>query len=185
MVKSHIKFNLKSEMTLSPLTPFPAPLHSVLPPPLTAQPSFLCLQRVFAWILALIIHCFQRTQWIPIHSYCESPSSRLIATPKVINFILGDVPANVNDRRSPMTPKLRFNLLAALSEPLQARWDYAARFRSLLSVLLICTLNNITYGFLPTKKKTFTKCIDYGPVFPEGAMATVNVKIITWNISAI
>ncbi len=89
----------EAKLTFWPLTRFMPPLYSAFTP----QPSFPCLQR----ILSLIIHCFRRTPWIPIPSYCRAPSSRLIAAPKVINFIPGDVPTNVNDRR-----RLCFDLLA-------------------------------------------------------------------------
>lgn len=119
-------------------------------------------------ISPLIIHCFRWTQWIPIPSYCWAPSSRLIAAPKVINFIPGDVPTNVNDRRRLLTPRLCFNLLAGPSEPLPARWgaeeNYTARSFRLLFALLLRSVKNMNYGFRPSIKETFTRCIHDGPV---------------------
>lgn len=127
--------------------------------------------RAFAWISALIIHCFRRTLWIPIPSYCKAPSSRLIAAPKVINFILGDVPTNVNARRRLLTPRLRFNLLVGPSKPLPARWgeegNYIARSFRLLFVWLLRSVKNMNHGFRPSKKETFTMCIHDGPVPSE------------------
>lgn len=136
-------------------------------------------------ISPLIIHCFRWTQWIPIPSYCWAPSSRLIAAPKVINFIPGDVPTNVNDRRRLLTLRLCFNLLAGPSEPLPARGKLRCTLLPFIIRFAPSLCEKHELWLSPQYKGNIHEVHSWRPRSPQGAMATANTEIITWNSSAI